>query len=89
MPSPSPTPRFALLSGVRRSHGDRYSQMMLPVLASSAKTSCSPVVMYITPSLTTGVACCENPGPNPELRRAIHAPFSVFTFVVLSCESGV
>src|SRR5450631_1376737 len=79
IPSPRPTPRLALLSGVLGSACGRYSQMMLPDFASSAKTSCSPVVMYITPSFTTGDACCENPGPKPESRRAIHAPFMVFT----------
>ena len=63
------------------------SQRMFPDLASMAKISCSPVVMYITPSLTTGVACCEKPGPKPELRRAIQAPFSVFTFATSICES--
>ena len=59
IPSPSATPRLALLSGVFGSAGVRYSQIRLPVFASSAKMSCSPVVMYITPSLTTGVPCCE------------------------------
>ena len=44
--------------------------------------------MYITPPFTTGVACCEKPGPKPELRRAIHAPFTVLTFAGVIFESG-
>src|ERR1700680_351455 len=87
IPSPSATPRLALLSGVLGSDGVRYSQIRLPVLPSSAKMSCSPVVMYITPSFTTGVPCCENPGPKPEFRRAIQAPLSVLTFDVLILAS--
>src|SRR5512142_2983139 len=79
MPSPSATPRLALLSPVLGSVGVRYSQIVLPVLPSSAKISCWPVVTYITPFLTTGVPCCENPAPNPDCKRAIHAPLSVFT----------
>ena len=57
IPSPIATPRFALLSGVLGSVVVRYSHSRLPVLTSSAKMSCSPVVMYITPSFTTGVPC--------------------------------
>src|SRR5277367_4081749 len=44
--------------------------------------------MYITPSFTTGVPCCEYGGPNPEFNRAIQPPFRVFTFEVLICASA-
>ncbi len=43
--------------------------------------------MYITPSFTTGVPCCEYPAPNPEFSRAIHAPLMVLTFEGLICAS--
>jgi hypothetical protein len=44
--------------------------------------------MYTTPFFTTGVACCENPGPNPEFRRVIQAPLSPFTLDVLIWAIG-
>src|SRR5215472_1647126 len=87
MPSPIARPRFALLSGVLGSEVVRYSHRILPDLASIAKMSCWPVGRYMTPSLTTGVACCEYGGPKPEFNRAIQAPFNVFTFEGLICAS--
>src|SRR5262249_13028655 len=66
----------------------RYSQTICPVRASRAKTSCAPVVMNNRPSMTTGVACWEKPGPNPEFRRVIHARLRVLTLDRLIVPSG-
>src|SRR6516225_9687324 len=67
---------------------DQCSHRISPVLAFRAKTSSLPVIMYMIPSLTSGVASAEYFAPNPErLRRVVHAPFSCFTFVVSICLS--
>ena len=67
---------------------DQYSQMIAPVLASSAKTSSLPVMTYMTPSFTNGEASSEYLPPSPEpLRRVIHAPLSCLTLAVLICLS--
>src|SRR5215831_14969145 len=87
IPSPKLTPRLALLSGVLGSAPGENFHKSAPVFASRANRSCSPVGRYITPSFTIGVACCENPAPNPEFRRVIHVPFKVFTFDASICAS--
>src|SRR5215813_10116461 len=65
---------------------DQYSQRISPVLAFKAKTSSFPVMTYMMPSLTSGVASKEYLPASPEpLRRVIQAPLSCLTLEVLIC----
>jgi drug/metabolite transporter (DMT)-like permease len=67
---------------------DQCSHKIWPVVASRAKTSSLPVLVYMTPSLMSGVASSEYLPPSPEpLRRAIQAPLSCLTLVVSICFS--
>src|SRR6516225_6946201 len=60
----------------------------LTVFAFSAKTSSLPVTIYMTPSLTRGVASNEYFPPTPEpLRRVIQAPLSCLMLLVSICFS--
>src|SRR6516165_1910385 len=91
MPSPIASPRLSQpqhTTDIFWSIHDQRCHRISPVLAFSAKTSSSPVTMYMIPSLTSGVASAEYLVPNPErLRRVIHAPLSCLTFVVSTCVS--
>src|SRR6058998_1790060 len=88
-PSPNATPRFNQPQQtvlIFWSMPDQYSQRNSPVLAFSAKASSLPVIMYMTPSLTSGVASCEYLPPCPEpFRRIIHAPLRLLTLEVSIC----
>ena len=65
------------------STSDQYSQRTVPVLALRAKTSLLPVMTYMIPFLTSGVASKEYFASNPEpLRRVIQAPLSCATLEV-------
>ena len=67
---------------------DQCSHKIWPVLASSAKTSSFPVLIYMMPSLMSGVASNEYLPPSPEpLRRVIQAPLSCLTLLVSICFS--
>src|SRR6266481_4148675 len=91
IPSPIASPRlsepqhaFVFLWSI---HDQRFHKIS-PVLAFSAKTSSSPVTIYMIPSLTSGVASAEYLLPYPErLRRVRHAPLSCWTLVVSICFS--
>src|SRR5262249_59998625 len=86
-PSPNATPRFTQPQQtvlIFWSMPDQYSQRNSPVLAFTAKASSLPVITYMTPSLTSGVASCEYLPPYAEpLSRIIQAPLSCLTLEVL------
>src|SRR4030095_11546864 len=88
-PSPRATPRFTQPQHtvlIFWSMPDQYSQRIAPVLAFSAKTSSLPVMTYMAPSLTSGVASKEYLPPSPEpFNRVIQAPLSCLTLEVLIC----
>src|SRR4029453_6619404 len=86
IPSPNATPRLSQPQQtvvIFWSIPDQYSQRNSPVLAFRAKTSSLPVIIYITPSLTSGVASKEYFPPYPEpFRRTIQAPLRFLTLEV-------
>src|SRR5437870_2040084 len=88
LPSPTATPRLSQpqqAASLFWSMLDAHCQMRAPVRASSAKTSSLPLAMYITPSLTIGVASNEYFEANPELRCETHAPLRSPTLLVVIC----
>ena len=91
MPSPIAKPRLSQPQQtlvIFWSMPDQRSHRNSPVFAFSANTSSLPVVIYMTPSLTSGVASNEYLPPNPEpLSRVIQAPLSCLTLLVSICFS--